>query len=85
MAISIVERGVTVVQDTAQMIVVHLWRITGVLAKAVTGAGDEVTEMAMDCRDVAKEGLRSRPSSLDLPPGTAAVDIRNAGGSPRRP
>ena len=84
MASSIVERGVTVVADTAQMIVVHLSRITGVLAKAVTRAGDEVTEMALDCRDVAKDGLRPRPSSLDLPPGTADVDLRDRGGSPRR-
>lgn len=78
MAVSL-ERGVTIVADTAQMIVVHLWRITSVLTKAVGRAGDEVTEMALDCRDVAKDGFRSRPSSLDLRPGTATVDIRDRG------
>lgn len=71
------ERGVTIAHDTAQMIVVHLWRITGAFTKAVGRAGDEVTEMALDCRDVAKDGLRRRPNVLDLPPGTDAVDIRS--------
>ena len=69
-------RGVGMVHDTTQMIVIHLGRLTGVVGTAVACAGNEVTEMVLDCRDVARAGLRPEPDPLDLPVDTGSISIR---------
>ena len=69
-------RAVGTVHDTAQMIVIHLGRLTGVVGTAVARAGSEVNEMVLDCRDVARAVLHPERDSLDLPLDAGSISIR---------
>ena len=75
-----VRRGVGIVHDTTQMIVIHAGRLTGVVGTAVACAGDKVNEMVFDCRNIAGANYAQNPDPLDLPVDTGSISIRRTDG-----